>query len=289
VTPSWWRLTKLLMAALVGFGVAGGAVLGIKVALDEVYHPTVPLQRAGAAGPLVVEPGSGDAVVYEPGAYVPEPLSGDDQADDDEADDDEADEDEAVADTVKTAKQRDGSPARSKARGVIATAVVEDSGQEATRSRDDAAPGDSGRHKSLSGRAAGERPVAARSRRLAAAPRRGRPAQQRSRTSRRRPPTGAGADSFDDDSFDDDSFDSDRDSERAAPPDGPPGFVTIDARPYATVFIDGERIGDTPLLNVRLPSGRHRVKAVTADGNNKRRTIVVLPGETEQLRFQFDR
>ena len=48
---------------------------------------------------------------------------------------------------------------------------------------------------------------------------------------------------------------------------GPPGFITIDSSPvYATIYIDGKSYGETPLVRLELPPGRHVVHAVAPSG-----------------------
>jgi hypothetical protein len=39
----------------------------------------------------------------------------------------------------------------------------------------------------------------------------------------------------------------------------PTAAVNINATPWAEVFVDGQRIGETPLANVPLPLGRHQI------------------------------
>jgi serine/threonine-protein kinase len=58
-----------------------------------------------------------------------------------------------------------------------------------------------------------------------------------------------------------------------------PGFYSVDSTPYATIFIDGKRLGDTPLFRERVPSGAHQVRAVRADGREQKLAIQVLPGK----------
>jgi len=41
--------------------------------------------------------------------------------------------------------------------------------------------------------------------------------------------------------------------------DWPNGAMAINALPWAEVFIDGERIGETPIGNVPVPIGTHEV------------------------------
>ena len=42
------------------------------------------------------------------------------------------------------------------------------------------------------------------------------------------------------------------------------GTLTINANPYGTVFVDGRRLGITPIVGHRLPAGRHRIKVVSS-------------------------
>jgi serine/threonine-protein kinase len=47
------------------------------------------------------------------------------------------------------------------------------------------------------------------------------------------------------------------------------GWYAIDSNPYATIFIDERKIGDTPLDRIPLTAGTHRVRAVLADGRQR--------------------
>jgi eukaryotic-like serine/threonine-protein kinase len=78
---------------------------------------------------------------------------------------------------------------------------------------------------------------------------------------------------------------------RPAPPTGAPrpapptvastqvGYFTIDSKPYATIFVDGKKIGETPLFRVRLAPGRRRVMAVLASGKSQTFAVVITPGK----------
>ena len=55
------------------------------------------------------------------------------------------------------------------------------------------------------------------------------------------------------------------------------GWYAIDSSPYATVFIDDHKIGDTPLDGVVLGAGSHRVRAVLADGRQRTFSITIAP------------
>jgi hypothetical protein len=43
------------------------------------------------------------------------------------------------------------------------------------------------------------------------------------------------------------------------------GFLRINSRPWAQVFVDGRFVGNTPLLNAPVPAGKHKVKLVNPD------------------------
>ena len=58
-----------------------------------------------------------------------------------------------------------------------------------------------------------------------------------------------------------------------------PGFYSVDSDPYATIYIDGKRIDQTPLFKRSLPSGTHRVRAVREDGKSRTFTIRINPGQ----------
>lgn len=45
-----------------------------------------------------------------------------------------------------------------------------------------------------------------------------------------------------------------------------PGFLTVDSQPFATIYIDGVAVGQTPLFRAPLAPGKRRLRAVLADG-----------------------
>ncbi|HEY6508972.1 MAG TPA: PEGA domain-containing protein [Vicinamibacterales bacterium] len=55
----------------------------------------------------------------------------------------------------------------------------------------------------------------------------------------------------------------------------PTGTIAINARPWAEVFIDGERVGETPLGNVARPIGRHDVLLRHPELGERRQTVVI--------------
>jgi hypothetical protein len=65
-----------------------------------------------------------------------------------------------------------------------------------------------------------------------------------------------------------------------ARPSGPPGFITIDSAPvYATIRIDGKSYGETPLVNIALAPGRHRVHAVAPSGATRDVYVTIESGK----------
>jgi hypothetical protein len=53
------------------------------------------------------------------------------------------------------------------------------------------------------------------------------------------------------------------------------GFFSIDAKPYADIFVDGAPFGQTPLVHKSLSAGKHHIKAVRADGVTKSYDVTV--------------
>jgi serine/threonine-protein kinase len=65
-------------------------------------------------------------------------------------------------------------------------------------------------------------------------------------------------------------------------------YLSVDATPYATVFVDGEKKGITPLVRMELPPGLHRMIARTEDGRTKRFTLQLDPGKTETVKVTWE-
>jgi serine/threonine-protein kinase len=67
-----------------------------------------------------------------------------------------------------------------------------------------------------------------------------------------------------------------------------PGAITIAATPWCNVSIDGRAIGETPIVNHALPSGRHTITCTNPELNVTRtRTAEVRPGETARVRIDL--
>jgi hypothetical protein len=65
-------------------------------------------------------------------------------------------------------------------------------------------------------------------------------------------------------------------------------YLSVDATPYATVYIDGEKKGITPLVRLELSPGLHRMIARTEDGRTKRFTLQLDPGKTETVKVTWE-
>ncbi len=59
-----------------------------------------------------------------------------------------------------------------------------------------------------------------------------------------------------------------------------PGKLSIDARPWATIYLDGKKLGPTPIVGREVAAGDHTIRAVAEDGTEKTLRVRVEPGET---------
>jgi hypothetical protein len=57
-----------------------------------------------------------------------------------------------------------------------------------------------------------------------------------------------------------------------------PGLFSIDSTPWATIYIDGNPLGVTPIVKRSLPAGRHKLRAVLKDGRTKELAIDIPAG-----------
>jgi len=63
------------------------------------------------------------------------------------------------------------------------------------------------------------------------------------------------------------------------PPPRAPGFYSVESKPFATIFIDGTRVGITPLVKKPLAAGKHKLRAVLEDGRERTVDLDVPPGK----------
>lgn len=69
----------------------------------------------------------------------------------------------------------------------------------------------------------------------------------------------------------------------------PTGTAFINARPWAEVFVNGRRVGQTPIANLSLPIGRHEVVFRHPQLGERRQAIVVGVGVPARIGVELDR
>lgn len=65
------------------------------------------------------------------------------------------------------------------------------------------------------------------------------------------------------------------------------GFLSINTKPYSRIFVDGELIGNTPLLRVPLTPGRHFIRAISSDGDERDIQVEVQAGNEARWIFHW--
>lgn len=66
--------------------------------------------------------------------------------------------------------------------------------------------------------------------------------------------------------------------DRRRSPESGVGYLTIESKPYATIYIDGQRADVTPILRRSVAAGRHRIRAVSSTGAEKTFSVVIEAG-----------
>jgi len=61
------------------------------------------------------------------------------------------------------------------------------------------------------------------------------------------------------------------------------GRLSVDSDPWSSVYLDGKRLGTTPLWLVSVPAGRHRLRLVTSHGRSTERWLLVPEGGSLNL------
>ena len=67
----------------------------------------------------------------------------------------------------------------------------------------------------------------------------------------------------------------------------PRGMLSVNAIPWANVFIDGRAAGHTPRRRLALEAGRHQLKLVTQAGDARSRTVEIAPNHETTLTVVF--
>ena len=67
----------------------------------------------------------------------------------------------------------------------------------------------------------------------------------------------------------------------------PDGVLHVNASPWATITIDGQSYGETPLGNLRLPLGSHEVVFQHPDFGERRETVIVTSSTPARISVDF--
>jgi len=62
-----------------------------------------------------------------------------------------------------------------------------------------------------------------------------------------------------------------------------PGSLVVSAAPWGTVSVDGNVVGNSPIMGMALTAGQHRVRIVRDGFEPYDRIVTVMPGETLRL------
>jgi len=66
------------------------------------------------------------------------------------------------------------------------------------------------------------------------------------------------------------------------------GFLTADSQPtWATISIDGKKLGPTPVFRRAAPAGEHRVDATTPDGRKQSKRVTIKPDAESRVLFEW--
>ena len=70
-----------------------------------------------------------------------------------------------------------------------------------------------------------------------------------------------------------------------SPPAAARGFITVDADPAGTVFIDGSEVGSTPVVEFGVTPGRHTIRVDRAGFKSRSETVDVSANATVRKRW----
>ena len=74
---------------------------------------------------------------------------------------------------------------------------------------------------------------------------------------------------------------------RPKPKPKPRGTLSVNAIPWAKLFVDGRAAGHTPRLKLPLEAGKHQLKLTTQAGDSRTRTVEIAPGKDTTLTVVF--
>ena len=64
-----------------------------------------------------------------------------------------------------------------------------------------------------------------------------------------------------------------------------PGHLRVGATPWCNVSVDGRAYGQTPLVNITLPPGSHRVTCTSPEAPTRTRSVTLAPGQNLPVVF----
>jgi hypothetical protein len=67
----------------------------------------------------------------------------------------------------------------------------------------------------------------------------------------------------------------------------PRGLLSVNAIPWATLYVDGRAAGHTPRIKLPLEAGKHQLKLTTQAGESRTRTVEIAPGKETTLTVVF--
>jgi hypothetical protein len=70
--------------------------------------------------------------------------------------------------------------------------------------------------------------------------------------------------------------------------EAPAGTLHVNARPWASIWVDGRRLGDTPIGNLALPVGEHEVVFRHPQFGEARRSVVVGARTPARISLEFE-
>ncbi|RME24831.1 MAG: hypothetical protein D6806_08955, partial [Deltaproteobacteria bacterium] len=78
---------------------------------------------------------------------------------------------------------------------------------------------------------------------------------------------------------------SDKGTKIAGNQPGPPGMLRLVTVPWTDVYFEGRKLGQTPLVDVRLPSGKVTLRLVNREAGIDRKIVVdIKPGRRNTYR-----
>jgi hypothetical protein len=77
------------------------------------------------------------------------------------------------------------------------------------------------------------------------------------------------------------------DAPPARRPPARPGTLSVNAIPWARLWIDDRALGHTPRLGISLVPGRHRVRLQTSRGDERQRSVEIRSGKESKLTVLF--